>query len=235
MSAFTIDTFNNSQTKTLAKAHYKELYDNLAMFVPPPLTTLPHNTNFHTHSGEIKPLKQFCLPPLIKKLESRIIARGKTKMEWRLHGSPKAHVVSHRAAPLGEDYPDTAYRQVIVRLASTQSLKRGDSTSAFSGPKQRTNLPWLPDSARLKISHSLQSSRKRADEGEPKKLRNKVFEDNGKAKQVVEYLVMQKRVIRGREERDWKVWGFAEESTPERIEADEEYWRRTLDLQAGGL
>lgn len=56
------------------------------------------------------------------------------------------------------------------------------------------------------------------------------FVDNGKQKTVVEYLVLQKRVIRGREE-EWKVWGFAEESTPQKIEEDEEYWRKTLDIQ----
>jgi protein MBA1 len=92
----------------------------------------------------------------------------------------------------------------------------------------------MPDSARQHLTQSQQSIRKLKDEGEKKVRRSKEsFPDNGVPKKVVEYFVMQKRVIGGREE-DWKVWGFTHESTPERIEEDEEYWRRTLDLQAAG-
>jgi len=60
-----------------------------------------------------------------------------------------------------------------------------------------------------------------------------VFVDNGVKKTVVEYLVLQKRVIRGQEE-DWKIWGFAQESTPAIMDKDEKYWREVLDYQAGG-
>ena len=162
-------------------------------------------------------------------------------MEWRLHSKPKARVVSHRAQPLGEEQPDTAYRQVVIRLESTQSLtktsgKGSTSTthSGFSRPSIRRELPWIPDSARQRMLAARQRVRKLRDEGENAAVVGRdEFPDNGKPKKVVEYLVMQKRVIRGREE-DWKVWGFAEESTPERLEDDEEYWRRTLDLQVSG-
>lgn len=58
-------------------------------------------------------------------------------------------------------------------------------------------------------------------------------EDAAVPKTVVDYLVLQKRVIRGKEE-EWKVWGFAEESTPSVKERDQEYWRKMLDVQAGG-
>jgi mitochondrial protein MBA1 len=60
------------------------------------------------------------------------------------------------------------------------------------------------------------------------------FADNGKPKRVVEYLVLQRRVLSGKEDRDWKAWGFAKESTPERIEDDAVYWRRVLNEQAAG-
>jgi protein MBA1 len=50
-------------------------------------------------------------------------------------------------------------------------------------------------------------------------------------KTVVEYLVLQQRVIHGDVE-NWKVWGFTEESTPETVAHDESYWRRTIDMQA---
>jgi protein MBA1 len=49
-------------------------------------------------------------------------------------------------------------------------------------------------------------------------------------KTVVEYLVLQKRVIRGSEE-EWKVWGFTEESTPSVIARDERYWSKMLNTQ----
>jgi protein MBA1 len=78
--------------------------------------------------------------------------------------------------------------------------------------------------------------RKLEDEGEMEKEAVKSrdrFLDNGVPKTVVEYLVLQKRVIRGSEE-DWKVWGFAEESTPRVLERDERYWARMLDVQAAG-
>lgn len=55
--------------------------------------------------------------------------------------------------------------------------------------------------------------------------------EKGKLETVVEYLVMQTRVVDGKEE-DWKVWGFASESTPAKIEDDEQYWKRMLDIQS---
>jgi protein MBA1 len=162
-------------------------------------------------------------------------------MTWRLHTEPKATIVSHRAQPLGEEQPDTAYRQVVIRLVSTQSLTitrdRGSFSSFSPSSSPHSHSPssskaptWRPDTAyepRL---------RKRKDEGEVVITRkgNEEFMENGLEKKVVEYLVMQKRVIRGVEE-DWRIWGFATESTPGKIRMDEEYWRRTLDLQTAGL
>ena len=160
-------------------------------------------------------------------------------MTWRLHSKPKATIVSHRAQPLGEEQPDTAYRQVVVRLVSNQSLTitRGHSSSFSPHSPASSNPPiWRPDTARKSLLEHKQSLQKRKDEGEHvsmTKFTNE-FMDNGEVKKVVEYLVMQRRVIRGVEE-DWKIWGFAMESTPERIKMDEQYWKRTLDLQTAGL
>jgi protein MBA1 len=235
-----VDRRNGTQIMTLAKAHYEQLWLNFAKYALPIHLHTPYRTN-SVHSGESKAFKQFCLPPLVKKLESRITARGDLKMEWRLHGEPKARIVSHRAQPLGDEQPDTAYRQVVIRLESTQSLSRtsgkGSTSTTRSGvrsPSIRRELPWIPDSARQHILDARQRVRKLRDEGEKGAVvRRGEFPDNGKPKKVVEYLVMQKRVIRGREE-DWKVWGFARESTPERLEDDAEYWRKTLDMQVSG-
>lgn len=144
-------------------------------------------------------------------------------MDWKLLKWKSARVVSHRASPLGEDHPDTAYRQVVVRLESIQSLTISDS-SASAAPRSPRSLVWKPDEATAKNVRKVQEEEGGYQGG---------FVDNGKSKKVVEYLVLQKRVIRGREE-DWKVWGFAEESTPARIESDEAYWRKTLSIQVAG-
>lgn len=185
--------------------------------------------------GNMSPIKQICLPPLTKKLESRITARGPVQLEWRLHGPFKSsRVVSHRAAPIGETMPDTAYRQVVVRLVSEQSLRTIPlSSSSSTTPRHRTihRLPWVPDAARQQAEKQRQREKKREDEAGSEAV-EVVDEEPAVPKTVVDYLVLQKRVIRGKEE-DWKVWGFAEESTPKIIERDQEYWRKMLDVQAG--
>jgi protein MBA1 len=214
-----VDPFNNTQYKVLAQRHYKQIYECFA-------------------TGNVAPLEQICLTPLVKKLKTRIAARGNTTMEWQLHKFKSARVMSHRAAPLGEDTPDTAYRQVVVRLESVQSLTRSASKSKSSkSPSYAADhLPWVPDAARQRAEKARQRMRKLEDEGEIENegvKSRETFLDNGVPKTVVEYLVLQKRVIRGSEE-DWKVWGFAEESTPRVLERDERYWARMLDVQAAG-
>jgi len=141
-----------------------------------------------------------------------------------------ARIMSHRAQPLGDEQPDTAYRQVVVRIASRQRLtlsasatadkEGGDISSEIQVPIRK--LRWAPEST------------KRGKEKKNKSREVAGFVDNGKERDVVEYLVLQKRLIRGREE-EWKVQGFAVEHTPERLEEDEEYWRKTLDAQAAEM
>jgi protein MBA1 len=81
-------------------------------------------------------------------------------------------------------------------------------------------VKWLPAEATTESKNeTLMDSQALKDEG------------HGTRKEVVEYLVLQKRVIRGKEE-DWKVWGFTQESTPEKIEEDAAYWRKTLAAQS---
>ncbi len=140
-------------------------------------------------------------------------------MSWHLHKFKSARIVSHRCSPLGGDNPDTSYRQCVVRLESEQQL----STSTASSPSsvRSAHAPkWAPGSAQGKqaVVPAVEQSVKGA--------------EKAKVETVVEYVVMQTRVMEGKEE-DWKLWGFASESTPAKIEADEEYWRQMLDIQAG--
>ncbi|KAG9187795.1 hypothetical protein G6011_05666 [Alternaria panax] len=216
-----IDPFNNTQYKVLAQRHYKQIQECFA-------------------KGNVKPLEHVCLSPLVKKLKQRIAARGrKTDMSWHLHKVKSTRVVSHRAAPLGEEQPDSAYRQVVVRIESVQSLDRSTalpkSAKSASSIRAAARLPWVPDAVRERAEKARQQTQKLEDEGETEnKMVNSAeeFLDNGVPKTVVEYLVLQKRVIRGSEE-DWKVWGFTQESTPSVIARDERYWSKVLDTQVG--
>ncbi|KAI4945243.1 hypothetical protein J4E86_009129 [Alternaria arbusti] len=214
-----VDLFHNTQYKVLAKRYYQHIYRSFA-------------------SGNVTPLKQVCLPPLVKKLKQRIAARGKTTLKWNLHEFKSARVMSHRASPLGEQTPDTAYRQVVVRLVSVQSVERSTPTSPkmSKSPISAARLPWVPNAARQRAEKARQQRQKSEDEGETEKpvaKSDEAFIDNGVKKTVVEYLVLQKRVIKGTEE-DWKVWGFTEASTPSVLAREELYWSQMLNVQAGG-
>ncbi|USP82536.1 uncharacterized protein yc1106_09810 [Curvularia clavata] len=217
---FPVDLFNNRQYINLAQKNYEQIFLNFAKYINP-------------RSGNMAPIKQICLPPLTKKLESRIAARGPVQLQWRLHGPFKSsRVVSHRAAPIGETMPDTAYRQVVVRLVSEQSLRTIPLSSTSTAPRRTVHrLPWVPDAARQQAEKQRQREKKIEDEAGIEAV-EVAEEENVVPKTVVDYLVLQKRVIRGKEE-EWKVWGFAEESTPKIIERDQEYWRKMLDVQAG--
>ncbi|KAI4653863.1 hypothetical protein J4E93_001631 [Alternaria ventricosa] len=215
-----VEPFNNTQYKVLAKRYYQHIYRSFA-------------------SGNITPLKQVCLPPLVKKLKQRIAARGQMTLEWNLHEFKSARVMSHRASPLGEQTPDTAYRQVVVRLVSVQSVERSTPTLpkfSKSSIRAAARLPWVPDAARQRAEKARQQRQKSEHVGEMEKpvaKSDEPFIDNGVKKTVVEYLVLQKRVIKGTEE-DWKVWGFTEASTPSVLAREELYWSQMLNVQAGG-
>jgi protein MBA1 len=168
-------------------------------------------------------VSRFCLPPLQENFKTRIAARGRLAMDWKLLTKPTASVVSHRASLFGDDQPDTAYRQAVIRIQSSQALSlKGAATRIpnASKPSIMKGVKWQPAEATTESkTETLMSNQAPKDEG------------RGTRKEVVEYLVLQKRVIRGKEE-DWKVWGFTQESTPEKIEDDAAYWRKTLAAQS---
>jgi protein MBA1 len=154
-------------------------------------------------------------------------------MMWKLHKFKSVRIVSHRASPIGEDHPDTAYRQAVIRLESVQSLTRRMGNKANTKGLQKA--AWLPDAVREQQEKSRMAVQKQRDENgmETVETHNTQgqFAKTGVKKTVVEYIVLQQRVVQGKPE-EWKVWGFTEESTPESVQEDEEYWRRTVDMQA---
>ncbi|KAL6712594.1 hypothetical protein ACN47E_000471 [Coniothyrium glycines] len=204
------DLLNSGRLKDSAKKLYTEVYTAFA-------------------AGDMKVIEQHCLPPLIQQFKTRIAARA-VKVTWKIENFKSVRIVSHRAAPLGEDYPDTAYRQVVFRLESTQvlTLQPGSASPAkiLKVPsKQSSRLLWTPrDAQATRATDMLQRRSVDANAG---------YLDNGRPQTVVEYLVLQKRIIRGKEE-NWKIQGFTEESTPAALELDEGYWRRTLAIQTAG-
>ena len=171
-------------------------------------------------------MKEICLGPVVKKFQARIDTRGQLKMDWKLKKWKSARVVSHCAAHLGADYPDSAYRQAVVRLESVQSLLiSGDKFADMANEeadRERTysKKKWAPRETRHIAKAPKASSEKRKPTSE--------FKHNGQDKTVVEYIVLQRRVISGSEE-GWKVWGFTEESTPKSIEEDDEYFKKTIN------
>lgn len=180
-------------------------------------------------AGNMKLIEQDCLPPLTQQFRNRLASRT-VETEWQLNKFRSVRVVSHRASPLGEDQPDTAYRQAVLRIESEQTLSLKDvnaghkrSHSSVGSPREAQRNGWKPIDLRFK---NTVNASKQADDSITRE-----FVGNGQPQKVVEYMVLQRRVIRGIEEQ-WKVQGFTQESTPATIKIDEDYWRRTLAIQA---
>lgn len=176
-------------------------------------------------SGDAKALRTLCLPPLAATARSQIAARGPVKTSWQLLKYKSARIVSHRCSPLGGDHPDTSYRQCIVRLESEQQL----SVTPVLSPAatQKAHAPrWAPSYAQSKKTGIVAAAAAAPAE------QSVEAKEKGKVETVVEYVVMQTRVMDGKEEDDWKLWGFTGESTPAKIEEDEAYWKKMLDIQA---
>jgi protein MBA1 len=170
--------------------------------------------------GDMSPVSRFCLSPVLRSFQDRIAARGPLTMEWQLTKTPSMRIVSHRASLFGEDQPDTAYRQAVIRIVSTQKLTVKPSVVAMG-----TSSSVSKSVNRTRSRKSIEESREvDGDTASP---------ESTQPRKVVEYFVLQRRVIKGQEE-DWKIWGFTQASTPAKIEDDEAYWRKTLNSQAAG-
>lgn len=138
-------------------------------------------------------VSRYLMDPIQSSFTSRIARRKGIKLDWKLLSTPKVKIMSHRAAVLGDDAPDSAYRQLVMRITSKQSVS----------------------------IKSTDAAKKEA-----------AFYGSGRPEKVVEYLVLQRRVINGREDKDWKIWGFTKESTPQKMREDESYWRETVNASA---
>ena len=147
------------------------------------------------------------------------MAAGKSvKMTWSLKKWKSARVVSHRASPMGEEHPDTCYRQVIVRLESVQHTRVAPKSTGKVVVKGRKPA-WAPDTVRANGAATESS---------------KSEEYVDETKDVVDYFVMQQRVVHGKLEK-WKAWGFTDVSTLETLKEDDEYWRKAVEIQTANV
>lgn len=170
-------------------------------------------------SGDIKTIRSICLTPFAASSRLQIAARGPVKTSWQLYKFKSARIVSHRATPLGEEVPNSSYRQCIVRLESEQQLSVIPISP--SATKSKVRAPkWVPASAKAKQDDVQQSVE---------------VKEKGKIETVVEYVVMQKRVMDGKEDNDWKLWGFTSETTPAKLQEDDDYWKKMVDVQAASV
>jgi protein MBA1 len=101
----------------------------------------------------------------------------------------------------------TALRQVVLRLKTRQRLtierKPEDRKSTPKGPGRR--LAWTPDGVQPEVKKGVQVPEVETHEND-----------------VVEYILMQQRMLKGQEE-EWKVWGFVNRTTLESIAEDEKF------------
>ncbi|KAF2176170.1 hypothetical protein K469DRAFT_35077 [Zopfia rhizophila CBS 207.26] len=151
-----------------------------------------------------KSLSNLCLDRLHTHFRTLLAGRPKNKhLSWQLLSYlSKPRIVSNRMAPLPiEGFKETGLRQVVVRLHTRQLLTT--RTEPRISKKQYKELAWTPDGV------------------QPEEVKDEVEE---KEENVVEYVVLQRRMVRGQEE-DWLVWGFADETTTEKIREDEEFER----------
>ncbi|KAF2105831.1 hypothetical protein BDV96DRAFT_356207 [Lophiotrema nucula] len=137
-------------------------------------------------------------------------------LSWITLGGPR--IVSNRAVQLSiPGLERTGMRQVVVRLPTSQTLKTTRKSSPPSQRASRRKLVWTPDGKQPEAPAVIDA---------PSGV--STFEDN-----VVEYLVLQKRIVSGVPE-EWRVWGFAEPTDTARIAKDKELSQHLRDYQSAG-
>jgi protein MBA1 len=156
-------------------------------------------------------------------------------MTWKVIKSrnwPATRVVSNRALELSlPGHPQTWIRQVVIRVKTRQRLvaKQSPTTKPEVQAQiqqpiskgKRKALAWTPDGG------------KPSTEVEEAAVENAVEAplSTETEKDVTEYLVLQKRVLLGVEDKEWKIQGFASETTLESIASDEKYIREMIAFQ----
>ncbi|KAI9689189.1 MAG: hypothetical protein M1822_000927 [Bathelium mastoideum] len=146
-------------------------------------------------AGDLPALRTTCCASLLSTFESRVAARpANQRLVWRLHryvGKPR--VLMQRCAKLpfhDSEGRSGAVRQAVVRVKSVQSLER-----------------WRERKGRDGRSREVRED-KEGEQGEG---------DQGR--EITEYLVVQQRMWKGKQE-EWMVWGTMEEASVAEVMGD---------------
>lgn len=166
-----------------------------------------HRTMYeHFAAGNLRPMEKQICAGFLGSLRSRLSKRPQnTYIRWTLHRyitAPK--LVSHKVAMLPNakgGLSSDGILQAVVRIHSLQSLRhikrvstkekggRGETTKEVLVDAQGRELPAEQDSQEAALKD---------------------------AKELVEYMVVQKSVRKGKEE-EWMLWGTAEETTLQKL------------------
>ncbi|KAF2653973.1 hypothetical protein K491DRAFT_779943 [Lophiostoma macrostomum CBS 122681] len=185
-------------------------------------------------------LDKFCVSGIIDHLKERWAARPadvtmtwklldrsqdlSSKLPWLNTGKLSARIVSNRMGHLpisgaSDRKTPSAVRQVVLRIASRQVLtveREIDGKGKGSKAEKLAKLAWRPEGANEQAEDEFDWAIERH------------------PKDVVEYVVMQRRMLRGNEE-DWKVWGFTEPTTMESMREAERFEKESRAYSASQL
>ncbi|KAF2703947.1 hypothetical protein K504DRAFT_463019 [Pleomassaria siparia CBS 279.74] len=176
-----------------------------------------------------KALSEICLSGVGTALNERLRSRpDNVKLHWKITKGDDVlpTIVSNRAQELNlPGYPQSAIRQLVFRVQRTHRLETKKSAAPPTPVAQVQDLPkkkkqraivWTPDGREppeevTNVAEGESTSTSRVEE------------------QVTEYLVLQKRVLRGREDKHWRIWGFTSETTLDSIKRDERWQKQLVD------
>ena len=176
-------------------------------------------------AGDLRPMEKEICAGFLSSLRARLGQRPQnTYLRWTLHKYiTKPKLVSYKVAMLPDIIGKSGLNknvdgviQAVVRIHSLQSLRhikrvtvrdkgRGETTKEVLVDAQGRELPQEKDSEEAALKD---------------------------AKELVEYFVVQKSIRKGKEE-EWMLWGTAEETTVQKLDAAEEAARGKAKTQKG--
>lgn len=200
-------------------------------------------------AGDTATLSTICCSGLLATLSARLSHRSpSTSVSWTLLSHlQKPRLVSNRATVL--PFPGlkaSGMRQAVVKIRSRQALvtltaaqARKALASKLASLRARQEAGETDTSLAKQIQEleTLQrEGTKRGGAGAApvvgRMARVVMDEEGGERveKEVTEYMVLQRRMLDGVEE-DWMVWGFVEETTPERWRDEERKVKEAMVYQ----
>lgn len=170
-----------------------------------------HNTMYQQFAiGNLEPLQTSVVPGFLGQLRARIAQRpNRNPLRWKLHEYKTVpRLMSFKVAlfPGPSNEKNTERRgliQAVVRIHSLQSLHHIRRVPVRDGKKGKApTKDVLIDARGREISESEYEQEARRE-----------------AKESVEYVVIQKKILKSKEG-PWKIWGTTEETTLEKLDRE---------------